>query len=262
MNPWRDPFAVTDFNKPLEELMKESGFKVRLAIAKALDRERYIERAQFGRGVAAYGSINPAMGFYFDDSLGENSPQRYEPEVARQLLADAGYPNGEGFPKLKLLTDPSSRRESQVVANIISKTLNIEVELDIKDGNVAWEDQLKMNFDISRTGSGGDFDPDDAVVDWMQTDSKFNGPNRDKDKMPYGYFSDKRADELIDAQRLETDLDKRKAMVQEANYITSAKVACAFLYHPVSILVHRTNVNYPAVSRIPGLVELDRISFV
>ena len=97
LNPHRDPFRVTDFNKSLDDLLKENGFKVRLAIAKALDRERYLERAQFGRGVAAYGSINPAMGFFFDPVLGANSPQRYEPEEARRLLAEAGYPNGEGF---------------------------------------------------------------------------------------------------------------------------------------------------------------------
>ena len=49
-------------------------------------------------------------------------------------------------------------------------------------------------------------------------------------------------------------------MVQEANKITSDKVACAFLFHFQSILVHRKSVDYPAVSRIPGLVELDRVT--
>ena len=42
LNPWRDPFKVPDFSKPVSELMKENGFKVRLAIAKGLDRDRYI----------------------------------------------------------------------------------------------------------------------------------------------------------------------------------------------------------------------------
>ena len=147
-----------------------------------------------------------------------------------------------------------------MVAAILKRNLNIEVELETKDGPVVLEDYLRMDFDIARLGSGGDFDPDDAIVDWMQTDSKFNGLKRDKDKMAFGYFSDERADELIDQQRLETDPAKRKALVQEANRITSEKVACAFLFHPISILVHRKSVNYPAESRIPGLVELDRVT--
>ena len=260
LNPHRDPFKVTDFNKPLSELMKERGFKVRLAIAKALDREKYIKQALFGRGLPCYGSINPAMGFFFDNNLGKDSPQKFDLEGARKLLAEAGYPNGKGFPKLKLLHTPATRREVQVLRNMLKKNLNIEIKLDTKDGPVLLDDFLKMNWDIGRLGSGGDFDPDDAVVDWMQTESKFNGLRRDKSKMPFGYFSEKRADELIDQQRLETNLEKRKAMVQEANRITSEKVACAFLFHPLSILVHHKSVNYPAVSRIPGLIELDRVT--
>ncbi len=260
MNPWREPFKVSDFNLPVDQLMKQKGFKVRLALAKALDRQRFIDQALFGRGFPAYGSINPAMGFFFDKDLGNNSPQRYEPEVARKLLAEAGYPDGKGFPKLKLLHNPSDRRRVQVIAGIMKRNLNIELELETKDGPVVLQDYLQMNFDMALLGSGGDFDPDDAIVDWMQTESKFNGLKRDKSKMAFGYFSDKRADELIDQQRLETDPVKRRALVQEANAITSAKVACAFLYHQMSILVHRKSVDYPAVSRIPGLVEFDRVT--
>ncbi len=260
MNPWRDPFKVADFNKPVAELMQENGFKVRLAIAKALDRDRYIKQAQFGRGIPAFGSINPAMGFYFDETLGADSPQRFEPDEARRLLAEAGFPDGKGFPRLKLLHTPPNRRESQVVAGILKRVLNIEVELDSKDVTVLLDDYLKMDFDMCRVGSGGDFDPDDAIVDWMQTDSKFNGLRRDKSKMAFGYFSEKTVDELIDRQRLETDLEKRKSLVQEANRITSEKVACAFLFHLMSIMVYRKSVNYPDQSRIPGLVELDRVT--
>jgi ABC-type transport system substrate-binding protein len=92
----------------------------------------------------------------------------------------------------------------------------------------------------------------------MQTDSKFNGRLRDKDKMPFGFFSDARVDELIDQQRLATDPEQRKTLVQEANKITSDKVASAFLFHPMNILVYHNAVNFPPESRIPGLVDLDR----
>ncbi|MGH6884959.1 MAG: ABC transporter substrate-binding protein [Geminicoccales bacterium] len=258
MNPWREPFTVSDYNKPLEELMAEPGFKTRLAFAKALDRDRYIQQAQFGRGQPCYGSINPAMAFFFDQNLGESSNQRFDLEEAKRLLAEAGHPDGEGIPPLKILHTPDQRREVQIIANILSTNLGIEVEPDTKDFPVLIDEFDKMNFDLVRLGSGGDYDPDDALVDWMQTDSKFNGRLRDKDKMPFGNFSDAQVDELIEQQRLETNPDQRKALVQEANRITSDKVASAFLFHQMDILVHHNTVSFPPESRIPGLVDLDR----
>jgi peptide/nickel transport system substrate-binding protein len=258
MNPWREPFRVSDFNKPVEELMKEKGFMVRLAIAKALDRDRYIERAQFGRAVPAYGTINPAMEFFFNDKLGETSNQKYDLEEARRLLAEAGYPNGEGFPTLKILNTPSARREVQVIKDILKRNLNINIELDTKDFPVLIDEFETMNWDMTRLGSGGDYDPDDGLVDWMQTSSKFNGRNRDKEKMPFGQFSDAEVDRLVDEQRLQSDPQKRKEMVQKANQITSDKVACAFVFHPIDAQVRHKSVNFPAESRIPGLVDLDR----
>ena len=260
MNPWNHPFQVTDFNKPLSELMKENGFKVRLAIAKALDRERFIKQARFGRGLPAYGSINPAMGYFFDETLGETSTQRYDLVGAQTLLAEAGYPNGKGFPKLTLKASVSLRREAQVVANILKRSLNIDLNIQTMDVPVLLDEFLTMKYDLMRLGSGGDFDPDDAIVDWMQTESKFNARKRDKAKYPFGYFSEKEADELITAQQFETDLAKRKEMVQRANRITSEKVACAFLYHPVDTLVYHKRVNYPKEARIPALVDLDRVT--
>jgi len=258
INPWHEHMTVTDFNKPLSELMQEKGFKVRLAIAKALDRKRYLKQAQFDRGVEAFGTINPAMGFYFDTEINKTSNQTYDPEAARRLLAEAGYPDGKGFPKLTLLTTPSNRRESQVVANILSKNLNIKVDIATKDFPVMIEDFDAMRYDLLRIGSGGDYDPDDGLVDWMQTASKFNGPKRDKSKQAFGYFSEQEVDRLTTEQRLQSDPQKRREMVQKANKITSDKLASAFLYHPVDVLVHHKRVNFPQVSRIPGLVDLDR----
>ncbi|MGH6942935.1 MAG: ABC transporter substrate-binding protein, partial [Geminicoccaceae bacterium] len=133
MNPWREPFTVSDYNKPVEELMGENGFKARLAFAKALDRDRYVQQAQFGRGLPCYGSINPAMAFFFEDALGETSAQRFDLEEAKRLLAEAGYPEGEGIPPLKLLHTPDQRREAQIIANMLKTNLGIQVEPDTKD---------------------------------------------------------------------------------------------------------------------------------
>ena len=260
LNPWRDPMKVADFSIPLDELKKQKGFMVRMAIAKAIDRNLYIKQAQFGRGTPAYGTINPAMGFFYDGNLGETSEQRFDLAEAQRLLADAGFPGGEGFPTLKILCTPSTRRDCQVIKNILKVNLGIDIELDAKDFPVLLEQFQAMDFDLTRLGSGGDFDPDDGVVDWVQTESKFNGRNRDKAAMPFGWFSDPEVDRLVAEQSLTTDPDARKALVQQANRITSDKVTQAFLYHPVDTLVTRKEVTFPNESRIPGLVDMDRVT--
>jgi ABC-type transport system substrate-binding protein len=257
MNPWRDPFKVPDFNKPVEELKQEPGFMVRLAIAKAMDREDLINRAFFGRGVPAFGTINPAMRFYFDTGINDTSEQRFDPEEAQRLLADAGFPGAEGFPTLKLLVTPAGKREGEIIIDILKKNLNIDVELDIKDWTVLVELNNTMDFDMLRIGSGGDYDPDDGLVDWMMTTSKFNGPDRPED-MAFGTHSIAEVDELIEQERVETEPETRKELVQQANQLTSDKVAAAFTHHPLDILVYRKEVNFPDESRIPGLVDLDR----
>ncbi|WP_147112711.1 ABC transporter substrate-binding protein [Tateyamaria sp. syn59] len=257
MNPWREPMKVNDFNKPLDELKQENGFKVRLALAKALNRDLFIQQGLFGNGIPAYGSINAAMGFYYDEGLAETSEQAFDPEGAATLLAEAGFPGGEGFPTLKLQTTPNTRRAGLVLANIYKQVLGITVEVDPKEFSVGIDEFQKMEFDLRLGGSGGDYDPDDGLVDWMQTASKFNGPTRNMDDMPFGFFSESEADALSDQQAVTAKPDERRALVQQANKITSDKVACGFLYHPVDILVHSNKVNVPPESRIPGLHDFD-----
>lgn len=260
INPWNEAMKVTDFNKPLEELKKEKGFMVRLAIAKALDRELFVKQGLFGYGVAAHGTINPAMGYFFDAGLADVSEQAFDPEGAKALMAEAGYPGGAGFPDLKLQTTPNTKRDGQVVANILKVVLGLNVIVDPKDFSIGIEEFNKMDFDLRLGGSGGDYDPDDGLVDWMQTASKFNGPDRDKAMMPFGFFSEAEADAATDQQAVLADPAARRELVQKANAITSNKVACGFLYHPVDVLVHSTKVIVPEDARIPGLHELDRIS--
>ncbi len=260
LNPWRDIMSVPDFNKPLEQLKTEKGFMVRLALAKALDRDLFVKQALFGNGVPAYGTINPAMGFYYDESIGEKSEQAFDPDGAKALLASAGYPDGKGFPTLDLVTTPSQKRYGLVIANIYKQVLGITVNVVTKEFSVQIEEFNKMDFDMRLGGSGGDYDPDDGLIDWMITDSKFNGPTRDKEKYPFGFYSDAETDAASTEESVTADPDARKALVQEANLITSNKVACAFLYHPVDIQVYHTSVNYPAESRIPGLHDFDRVS--
>lgn len=260
MNPWREPMKVTDFDRPMDELMKDKGFMVRLALAKALDRETYVKQAHFGYAVPGYGTINPAMAFYYDEGIADKSMQAFDPDGARALLAEAGFPGGKGFPELELITTPGQKRNGLVLANIYKQVLGITIKVVPKEFSVGIQDFNNCEFDMRLGGSGGDYDPDDGIVDWMKTTSKFNGRTRDTEKYAFGYFSNAEADALIDEQSVTADLEKRKALVQKANQITSDRVACGFLYHPVDVQVHHKSVNFPAESRIPGLHDFDRVT--
>jgi len=147
-----------------------------------------------------------------------------------------------------------------VIKNLLKKSIGIDIELDTKDFPVLLDEFQTMNFDLCRLGSGGDFDPDDGLVDWVQTESKFNGRNRNQDEMPFGLFSDPEVDDLVARQSATADVEARRTLVQKANRITSDKVAQAFLYHPADVQVTRKEVDFPAESRIPGLVDMDRVT--
>ncbi|MEO0761742.1 MAG: ABC transporter substrate-binding protein, partial [Pseudomonadota bacterium] len=166
LNPHREPMKVESFDKPLDALKAEPGFAVRLAIAKALNRDLYVQQARFGYGFPAYGSVNPAMGYYYDDTIGEGSEQAYDSAGAKALMAAAGFPGGEGFPTLEIMVRPSERRDGLVIANILKQEIGITVEVAVTEFSVQIERFNAMDFDMRLGGSGGDYDPDDAIVDW------------------------------------------------------------------------------------------------
>ncbi len=188
MNPWREPMQVPDFNKPLEELLQEPGFQVRAALARALDRDRYIEIGNLGFGEPSFGAVNPALVGMYDPAIGEKSQQRFQPDLARELLAAAGYPGGEGIRPLVLTLNPDDRRRGQVLADIMRREIGVEIQLDPVDNTVLGERRDRLDFDLLVQNSGGDFDPDDGLVDFMTTEFEVQRQRARQAKIPLRLF--------------------------------------------------------------------------
>ncbi len=176
--------------------------KVRQAFAYALDRSYYPRLMQSGQqpmtswispGLVGY---NPAIG------LG------YNPDKARQLLAEAGYPNGKGFPPvyLSFQTSYDIQKESEIAQYLWKKVLNVDVRLD----NMEWKVLLsKLDQDppqIFRLGWFVDYPDADSYMGVFLSDS---GNNHTK-------WKNAEYESLVSQAVITLDPLKRKALYDKA----------------------------------------------
>jgi ABC-type oligopeptide transport system substrate-binding subunit len=127
--------------------------RVREALALAIDRER-ISRDDLG------GATEPAETFLPEAMSGEKpvvahaEMLEHDANKARALLAEAGYPNGEGFPVINLLINRNEQQRivAQSIVAMWRATLNIETEVIVRN----WEDYDAMfragEYDVVRRG--------------------------------------------------------------------------------------------------------------
>lgn len=100
--------------------------RVRQAFAAALNREQYINQIANGVGRPAGTFLYPGIPGYQ-----ERVQQTYDPERARALLAEAGYPNGEGFPTQQLRYNAESPAGQQIVtfwSQNLRDVLNVDIQ--------------------------------------------------------------------------------------------------------------------------------------
>jgi oligopeptide transport system substrate-binding protein len=106
------------------------NIKVRQAFAQTFDREAWVRDILKGLG-------KPTQTFIPEGFPGYEASDKYpfDPAAAKQTLADAGFPNGEGLPEIKLTFSQSARQQARFewMANQIKQNLGIDVVLDPVD---------------------------------------------------------------------------------------------------------------------------------
>jgi oligopeptide transport system substrate-binding protein len=137
--------------------------RVRKALAKAIDRSQIIEHVLQSADVPARAVVLFGMAFNGKDfreeggfyGLGESA----QVKEAQKLLAEAGYPNGKGFPELtyKYYTHPLIKKLIEAIQQMWKKNLNIDIKLATSEWKVYYPEIRKLNFDISQMGWGADY---------------------------------------------------------------------------------------------------------
>jgi len=135
------------------------GKQVRQAISYAIDREKIIEKVLSGEayGPGIHGIVPPSFRDYDNTKIKGYS---YDPEKARALLAEAGFPNGEHFPTIKLELNSGGFRNTSVAFEVqkqLSAVLNINLELEIVPMSKLLEDRRNANGDMFRSGWIADY---------------------------------------------------------------------------------------------------------
>ena len=107
-------------------------------------------------------------------------------EEARQLLADAGYPNGEGFPTVEYLynTADNHKKIGEALQNMWQTELGVTVNLNNQDWNVFLQNRKNGDFQIARNGWIGDYNDPCTFLDMWYTgggnnDAQYSNPDYD-----------------------------------------------------------------------------------
>lgn len=128
--------------------------RVREALALAIDRER-ISRDDLGGATEAAGKFLPeAMSGGEKPVVDETELLEHDPNKARALLAEAGYPDGDGFPVIRLLINRNEQQRivAQSIAAMWRATLNVETEIVIRNWDEYEAAIAAGDYDVVRRG--------------------------------------------------------------------------------------------------------------
>ncbi len=196
----QEPYVGTTFIRLNTTRPGLSDPRVRQALSLTLDREQLCKYIL--EGFFPANSLTPKMGAY------EPEPKlSLNPEKARALLAEAGYPNGEGFPVYSMLISrPAARAGAEAVQAMWLKHLNIRVNIQNMDWGSYNSAQQSLNFDLSSAGWVGDYlDPTTFLNMW----TKGNGNNNSG-------WSSPQYEALLREAALKSDPAERLAIFKKA----------------------------------------------
>ena len=139
--------------------------RVRRALGMTIDREQITQRILKSGQIPAYAITPPdTMGYFPESDLAFN------PQAAKALLAEAGYPDGAGFPQTEILynTSEGHRKIAVAIQQMWKKYLNIDVVLLNQEWKVYLDSVNVKEYELARAGWIGDYvDPNNFLDMWI-----------------------------------------------------------------------------------------------
>ena len=198
---------------------------VRKAFSRAIDRQAYVDTVVQGLGMPTTGWIPPGMPG-FDPAAGEAIS--FDPEAARSLLADAGYPQGKGLPDIMLTTvsEDIGRLSAEFVQGQLKQNLGVDVQIETLDPPSFQMSFGSGQFQMTFLGWNGDYPhPENWIRDLFHTGASGN---------LVGY-SNPTVDRLIEQAAAEKDPAASIDLYKEAQHlILDQDAVLAPIFHSIS----------------------------
>jgi oligopeptide transport system substrate-binding protein len=140
--------------------------RVRKALCLAIDRKELVERVTRKGEPEATTMVPPGIRAY----VGPSSAVRFDPEGARRLLAEAGYPGGKGIAKFGILynTHEGHKKVAEYVADQLRKNLGLDVSAYNQEWQAYLRSQTMLDYEVCRAGWVGDYiDPNTFLDLWI-----------------------------------------------------------------------------------------------
>jgi oligopeptide transport system substrate-binding protein len=220
------PMLTTYFYRLNIERVPLDNVLVRRALNMAIDKKVIVEKVTKAGQLPARSYVPPGLPGFKSALCGEFNPQK-----ARQLLAEAGFENGRGLPRIEILynTSESHRDIAQVIQQDWKKNLGIDVILRNLEWGTFLDTLNETDYAVARSGWIGDYADPNTFLDMFVTGGTNNETN----------WGNTEYDRLIEAAGAETDMQRRLEMLHQAERILMDEMPIIPIYFYRSInLVH------------------------
>ncbi len=216
-----------------EEVVKIK--EVRRALTLAIDRTLLVEQITRAGQLPATGfvptGLKDSTGADFRATAGDYgiATDGSAIDEAKQLLADAGFPNGENFPTLTILYNTSEGHKAiaEAIQEMWKQNLNINVEIANQEWAVFQDTRHQGNFQVARAGWIGDYEDPMTFLDLW---TSYSGNNDAQWKV-------KKYDDIIEASKLATGADRDALLYEAENMIMDDLIVLPIYYYTHTVAV-------------------------
>lgn len=162
----REPEMLSQFYVFNTKQKPFDNANVRQAINYAIDREKLVDNVLQGQAIgAAIHGITPNTFIGYD--IKKINGYSLNIEKAKRLLSEAGYPDGKGFPEVRILVNSGNSRNSSVAVELqkqLKANLNINVNFESLPNVQKYELQMHGKSDIYRDAWVADFSSPESFL--------------------------------------------------------------------------------------------------